>query len=331
MSQAPHVAVTELATQLQDDRFKSNMKDANNLVDKVEEIKNGASNIPEKPFEQMKNVVCSWRDSIEYALNESMATGDMAMCSWWFNPKVELKLKDLFEEFKGAEDAFAAIKQEAFQELIGKMVRAMNTITPAVKELYGLPDKLQIIADQATSSKSRPVADTSSMKECLKTDAEMNTSLQDLKHCQTRLPQLVRSALFNYNKLSEFFSAAEDRIRDAFIVPAPLCCMSGYVMDQPHVAVSELMEHTEKGQNSLGDLKQFTDVLDGLQQALIGLDLSKIGDAVQQFSLMAKPRLEQLDKLVDESKERPSNAKREIDNDGVGGGSCFRTPCFRGS
>jgi len=236
------------------------------------------------PLDKMKEVVSSWRDSMEYALSDcdagGMATGDMAMCSWWYSPKVELKLKKFLEEFKEVE--------------------AMNTITPTVKDLHGLPDKLRDIADQANRNNARPVADTQSMKKPLKTDAEMNNSLRQLERCQTRLPELVTSTKLNYRKLSKFFNEAEGRIRDVFRVPSPCCCMSGYVMDQPHVAVIELNRHTAKARNSLDEFKQFAELLEGLQQTLIDLDVTKISAPVKQFSSLASQRLEGLDKFVDE-------------------------------
>jgi len=64
MSQEPHMAVREIATQLQEDRNKSNLKNADRLVDKIEELKNNASNLSTEPLENMKEVVSSWRDSI---------------------------------------------------------------------------------------------------------------------------------------------------------------------------------------------------------------------------------------------------------------------------
>jgi len=299
------VAVREIATQLQEDRNKSNLKNADQLVDKIEEMKNKASNLSPKPLEKMKEVVYSWRDSMEYALKDSnafgLATGDMAMCSWWYNPKVDLKLKAFFEEFKEVENALAAIKLQPFQELGGKMAQAMDTITPTVKDLHGLPDKLRDIADEANKKKTRPVADTESIKMSLKTDASINQSLRDLERCQTRLPELVDRTKSNYTKLSEFFSEAEGRIRDVFTVPTPCCWMSGYVMDQPHVAVIELQRHTAKAISSLGEFQEFADLLDGLQQTLIDLDVAKISDPVKQFSSLASRRLECLDTLVDEA------------------------------
>merc|ERR1719410_641924 len=114
------------------------------------------------------------------------------------------------------------------------------------------------------------------MKLSLLIDAEMNQSLRDLESCQTQLPQLVDMSKVNYQKLLEFFNAAQGRIRDVFTVPAPCCCMSGYAMDQPHTAVIELHKHTEMAMSSLEQLKGFPDVLEGLEQTLVGLDVTKI-------------------------------------------------------
>jgi len=311
----PHVALREIASQLQEDRSKCNLKKADQLVDKIEELKNNASSLSSQPLETMREIVCSWRDSMEYALKDCnlgrMATGDMALCSWWYNPKVEIKLKAFLEEFKEVEDALAAIKLQPFRELGGKMAQAMNTITPTVKILHGLPDKLRDIADEANKNNVRPRADTESMKMSLKTD--VNQSLRDLERCQTRLPELVDRTKSNYRKLSEFFGEAEGRIRETFSVPCPCCCMSGYAMDQPHVAVIELSQHTEKAKTSLDEFKQFADLLDGLQQTLIDLDVTKISAPVKKFSSLASQRLERLDKFVDEvSPARSQFASTEL-------------------
>jgi len=223
----------------------------------------------------------------------------MAMCPWWYNPQVEFKLKEYLEEFEEVEVAVAAIKLQPFQELGGKMAQAMNTITPTVKDLHGLPDMLRDIADQANRNNARPLADTESMKISLKRDAEMNKSLRSLERCQTRLPELVTTTKSNYRKLSKFFNKAKGRIREVFTVPSPCCWMSGYVMDQPHVAVIELNRHTEKAMNSLDEFHQFADLLEGLQQTLINLDFTKISAPVTLFSSLASERLACLDKFVD--------------------------------
>jgi len=296
------MAVREIATQLQEDRSKSNLTNANQLVDEIEELKNNASQLSTKPWGKMKEVVSEWRNSMEFALNDSsgLATGDMAMCSWWYNPKVEPKFKEYLEEFKEVEDALAAIKLQPFQELGGKMAQAMNTITPIVKDLHGLPDKLRDIADQAKTNNARPAADIESMKMSLKTDAEMNQSLRDLESCQTRLPELVDMTKLKFQKLAEFFSGAKARLRDVFTVPCPCCWMSAYVMDQPHPGVIQLTKQTDKAMSSLDELKSFPDLLERLQQTLVDLDVTKLSAPVNQFSKLASQRLERLEPFVDE-------------------------------
>lgn len=292
----------QTATQLQEDQCKSNLIHANQLVDKIEELNNNASNLSAEPFEKMKEVLRSWWWWLHVALEDcndgEIATGDLALISSCYTPKVQRELYEFLEEFKEVEDALAAIKLQPFQELGGKMANALGPITPIVKELHRLPDKLHDIANQAKENKAPPVADFDSIKVCLTREAEMNQFLRDLEGCWTELPELVATAKLNYRKLLEFFNQAEGRIRDAFAVPPPCGCMTRFVVDQPHIAMTQLNEHSENAKSILNEFKQFADLLDGLQQTLVGLHTSKISVPVTQFSLMARQKLECLNKFV---------------------------------
>mmetsp|Transcript_106766 Transcript_106766/g.212027 ORF Transcript_106766/g.212027 Transcript_106766/m.212027 type:complete len:338 (-) Transcript_106766:226-1239(-) len=334
-SQERYVAIRNIAIQLQEDRSRSSLKSADQLVDKIEELKNTASNLSTTPMENMKQIVCSWRDSMEFAMIDSksdagMATGDMAMCSYWYSPKVEVKLKQYLDDFKEAEDALAAIKLQPFQEFGDKMTKIMHIITPFVKDLHGLPDKLRDIADQVSKNGVQPTPDTESMKTSFKTDSEIDHIFRLLERCQSQLPaDLVEATKLNYYKVSEFFRDAGSRIKDVFAVPAPCCFMSDYVMDQPHVVVIELNKHTQKAMKRLDEFSQLLDLLESLQQTLIDLDVKKISSPVKQFTSLAKLRVQSLDEFMNANGVRPVPGD-EVDDTVIAepGTSCS---CFRSS
>jgi len=329
-----YAAVGEIAAQLHEDRSKSSLNHADQLVDKIEALKNKASSLPSKPFEEIRETVSSWRDAMDIALRDCnaglIATGDMALCARWWNPKVEPKLKALDEEFKKVESALTSIQLESFRELGGRMAVALKIIKPTVKNLSCLPDRVGDIANsvgkELTSESTTDSNHTScqSQKSQESTDrlrhllarlqhhldcpgariikqAEINKSLHDLERCLAQLPVLVNMTQSSFRIVTDFFNEAADRIKDVFLVPSPCGCMSGYVMDQPHWAVWQLFKHTAKAQNDLSDFAQFGSLLHGLKLTLINLDVTKIGAPVKQFSLLASERLAQLDKAVDEA------------------------------
>jgi len=329
--QQPYLAVREIAAQLQKDQRESSLTHADHLVDKIEALKNKASSLSAKPFEEMKATVFSWRDAIELAVSDCnaglIATGEMALCPAWYNSTVEPKLKVLFEEFKHVENASTSIQLEPFRELGGRMARALSTITPTVKNLSRLPDRVGDMAESVffcrefttdTLSTACQSQDSQESVDRLRhrlarlqphldcpgarmtRQAAMNRSLQDLERCLTQLQELVDTIQSSFRILSDFFSKAPERIKDVLNVPPPCSCMNLYVMDQPHWVFFQLIKHTTKAQDCLGNFAQFNALLDGLKQTLINLDVTRIGAPVTQFSLLARERLARLDKVVDE-------------------------------
>jgi hypothetical protein len=255
----------------------------------------------------------------------------MALCSWWYIPKVKPKLKALFEEFKKTENALASMQFEPFHELGGKMALALNTITPTVKNLSRLPDRVGDIADSVGRELSRETTSTNASStstacqpqesadrlrhglarlqlhlDCpgarITRQAELNKSLKDLECCLTQLPELVDAMQSSFRILSDFFNKAPDKIRDVFMVPSPCGCMSSYIMDQPHWAIRQLFKQTAKAQDGLSDFARFNALLTGLKQTLINIDVTRIEAPVKQFSLLASERLARLDEVVDEVK-----------------------------
>eukprot|EP00419_Tripos_fusus_P035840 CAMPEP_0172779164 /NCGR_PEP_ID=MMETSP1074-20121228/202283_1 /TAXON_ID=2916 /ORGANISM="Ceratium fusus, Strain PA161109" /LENGTH=318 /DNA_ID=CAMNT_0013616119 /DNA_START=109 /DNA_END=1061 /DNA_ORIENTATION=- len=139
--------VQGLADKLAEDLQESKLEGASIIVDRLEQLKDLALDGQVKQMRQLKEVMKNWREILNSASDKTdeLATGDMSMCSCWYAPKVEVKLKDLFEEFRDIEKAFAKINPAKFQDLGRRMNKAMERIAPIVHGMKNLLEEFRDI------------------------------------------------------------------------------------------------------------------------------------------------------------------------------------------
>jgi len=235
---------------------------------------------------------------------DEFASGDMAFCSFWYAPKVEVKLKDLLEEFRDTDKAVSQMKPETFQDLGRKMSKAMEKITPTVRGMKNIPDEVSNIADKADEREdSLKDADTKAMKKSLDSQ-DMTRSLSALADCKLNLSDLVDPTQRNLDKVQTFLSEAHSKFKQAFEVPCPCCCMTRYVYDQPSRCLMELLENADRALEI--DLQPFSELLSGLKDDFFDLDTSRIDKPTKKFSALASERVDRLDKIV--AGARPSGS-----------------------
>jgi len=290
--------VKDLADKLAEDFKESNLEGASIIVDRIEQLKDLAVDGQVKPLGQLKDVM----KNIMYILDsapekaDEFATGDMAACGSWYAPKVEVKLKDLLEEFRDTDKAVSQMKPETFQDLGRKMSKAMEKITPTVRGMKNIPDEVSNIADKADEREdSLKDADTKAMKKSLDSQ-DMTRSLSALADCKLNLSDLVDPTQRNLDKVQTFLSEAHSKFKQAFEVPCPCNCMTGSVYEQPSRSLMELLEIADRALTI--DLQPFSDLLSGLKDDFHDLDNSRISKPTNMFSTVASERLDQLEKIV---------------------------------
>jgi len=281
--------VKDLADKLAEDLKESNLDGASIIIDRIEQLKDLAVDGQVKQLGQLKDIM----KNIMFILTtvpdkvDELATGDMAMCSSWYTPRVEIKLKDLLEECRDIDSTVAQIKPEPFQDLGQRMSKAMERITPTIKGMKNLPDEVSNVAEKAEEREdSLKGTDTKALKKSLESQ-DMNRSLSALADCTTELLDLVDPAQGNLQKVQTFLSEAHSRFKQAFDVPCPCSCMTRYVYDQPPRCMMDLLENADRALEI--DLQPFADLLDGLKDDFNDLDTSKIEDVLQAGQREAQP------------------------------------------
>jgi len=290
--------VRDLADKLAEDFKESNLDSASIVVDRIEQLKDLAVDGQVKQLGQLKDVMKNIMFILESApdTSDELATGDMALCSSWYAPKVEVKLKDLLEEFRDIDNAVSQIKPEEFQDLGRRMSEAMDRIAPTVKGMTSLPGDVSNVAERADEREgSLKDADTKAMKKSLDSQ-EMDRSLLALADCKPKLLDLVDPAQRNLEKVQSFLSEAHSKFKQAFEVPCPCSCMTSYVYDQPSQILMQLLENVDRALEI--DLQPFSDLLSGLRDDFNDLDTSRISKPTKMFSTLASERLNRLDKIV---------------------------------
>jgi len=290
--------VKDLADKLAEDVKESNLEGASKIVDKLGKLKDLAVDGQVKQMRQLKDVMKNWSEILNSAPDDTdeFATGDMALCSSWYAPKVEVKLKDLFEEFRDTEKAFAQIKPDKFQDLGRRMNKAMERIAPTVYGMKKLPDEVSDVADRADErEETLKDTDTKAMKKKLESQ-DMIKSLSSLEDCKRGLLDLVEPTQRNLEKVKTFVCEAHDKFKQAFVVPCPCCCMTPYVYDQPSRCLTELLENADKALDV--DLQPFFELLRGLKDDYSDLDLNRVSKPTNRFAALATERVDRLDKIV---------------------------------
>eukprot|EP00419_Tripos_fusus_P039392 CAMPEP_0172778228 /NCGR_PEP_ID=MMETSP1074-20121228/201802_1 /TAXON_ID=2916 /ORGANISM="Ceratium fusus, Strain PA161109" /LENGTH=556 /DNA_ID=CAMNT_0013615159 /DNA_START=101 /DNA_END=1768 /DNA_ORIENTATION=+ len=299
--------VKDLAYKLAGDFRDSKLEGATIIVDRLERLKDLAVDGQVEQMRQLKDVMKNWRGifiSVPYKRNEfatgeqmrqlkdvmknwrgifisvpykrnEFATGDIAFCSCWYAPKVEVKLKDLFEEFVEIEEAFAQIKPDKFQDLGRRMDRAMERITPTVYGMHDLPDEVNDVADRADErEETLKDTDTKAMKKLLESQG-MTISLSSLEDCKRGLLDLVEPTYRNLEKVRTFVLEAHDKFKQAFEVPCPCSCMTRYVYDQPSRCLTELLENADRALDTKAMKKKLG--IQGMTRSLSSLEDCKQG------------------------------------------------------
>mmetsp|Transcript_70055 Transcript_70055/g.135237 ORF Transcript_70055/g.135237 Transcript_70055/m.135237 type:complete len:347 (-) Transcript_70055:12-1052(-) len=290
--------VKDLAYKLAGDFRDSKLEGATIIVDRLERLKDLAVDGQVEQMRQLKDVMKNWREILNSVPDETdeLATGDMAVCSSWYAPKVQVKLKDLFEEFKDTEKAFAQIKPDKFQDLGRRMNKAMEKIAPAVYGMQNLPNEVSDVADRADErEETLKDTDTKAMKKLLEGQG-MTISLSSLEDCKRGLLDLVEPTQRNLEKVQTFVSEAHDKFKQAFEVPCPCCCMTSYVYDQPSRCLTELLENADRALDV--DLQPFFELLRGLKDDYSDLDLNRVSKPTNRFAALATERVDRLDKIV---------------------------------
>jgi len=290
--------VQGLADKLAEDLQESKLEGASIIVDRLEQLKDLALDGQVKQMRQLKEVMKNWREILNSASDKTdeLATGDMSMCSCWYAPKVEVKLKDLFEEFRDTEKAFAQIKPDKFQDLGRRMNKAMERIAPAVYGMQNLPNEVSDVADRADErEETLKDTDTKPLKKKLES-RDMTKSLSSLEDSKHGLLDLVELTQRNLEEVQTFVFEAHDKFKQAFKVPCPCCCMTSQAYDQPSRVLTELLENADTALDV--DLQPFFELLSGLKDDYYDLDMNRIGKPTKRFAALATDRVDRLDKIV---------------------------------
>jgi len=162
--------VRDVADKLAEDLKESNMDGASIIVERIEQLKDLAVDGQVKQLGQLKNAIMHMMFILDSAPNraDELTTGDMVMCSSWYAPKVEVKLKDLLEECRDVDSAMSQIEPEEFQDLGRRMSKALERITPTIRGMKSLPGEVSNVAEKADEREdSLKNADTKAMKKSL--------------------------------------------------------------------------------------------------------------------------------------------------------------------
>merc|ERR1712241_1311226 len=96
--------------------------------------------------------------------------------------------------------------------------------------------------------------------------------LESLGGLKDTMGPLAKKVNEGVQRLTDFVGQAPDKIKGAFQVPTPLCCMTSCAMSQAPPVMKDLLTKVDTLQGF--DFKPIMDMLEGMQENLGNLDTS---------------------------------------------------------
>jgi hypothetical protein len=295
----PKAALSKIADELKEKADEAGLGNADAFVDKLEDIKETAKKGPGEVMDKVKSVFEDFKKTLDKAIEDPSSIaggGAAAACAAYVGNAIVSKLKAIAEE---AATIFESIKElggslkDAFKSLAETMGKAMEGIMGTVKGLSGLPGEVQKLGETCKGADDVGKIDTAPMKGKLDT-SKLGGPLGDLEGLKSSLGPLIETVKSGMEKLAEFIMGLGDKLREAFQVPFPICCIGAPPMLADMLKKVDLLKEIK--------LDSITDALGNVSETVGNLDVSKVKTPVEAFAASAKEKVEDLDKVVSGAK-----------------------------
>jgi len=296
----PGSAVKKIADELQNQVKESGFDVAEQFVAQLDALKQKAQDGPGDIMDKVKGAMEEFQKKIQEAMDNpsSLAPGPLVACASWYGKAVVAKLKQLIDKVQELFQMLVKLIQdmaEPFKNLGDTMASAMEGITGTLNGLTQLPKTLTDLGDKVKGPDDLKDVDTASMKESLDTSG-LSGPLESLGGLKDIMGGVMKALKEGIENLANFVSDAPDTIKNAFKVPAPLCCASSIVMSQAPAPMTSMMEKVDTLKGF--DLKPLLDMLKELADKLGNLDTKAVEEPVKKFAEMAGQQVDALDGLV---------------------------------
>lgn len=323
----PKAAFEKISKELQDVFDESGMGAVDKFVDKLDSIKEKCSSGPTAILDQLKKMFDEFKAGLQKALDDpsSLAPGGgvLASCASWYGNAVKNKLTDLNGDSAALLETIKKCAEDAavpFQKLSEVLGQAMKELEGTLKKLSKLPNEVMKLKEVDKDEIAK--IDTAPMKKCLDISG-IDKPLGDLAGLKSVFDGILDLIKNGITKLADFTSSAPDKVRAAFEVPFPLCCMTASLMNQAPAPMKAMLDQVENLKKI--ELEGLVTMLEDVQGSVCTIDINKVKDPASKFAKAAGSKVDDLDKVVAGAKmaSDPGGAVKDMASKVPGVGNLF--------
>lgn len=301
----PGAAVKKIADELKEKFDSCGMGKVEEMVDKIEEIKDAASKGPGELVKKIEEAMKAFASKMEEVAKDpaSLApSGGLAACADWYGSSVAGKLTALGDEAKGMQEVVMKLATDIgdpMKKLSEVLGEAMKELESSLKALSKLPAEVTKLAGSVKGPEDVGKIDTAPMSKATDTSPieGILTKITGLKDVLGPAVEAVKAAI---EKIANFVAGAPDMIRGAFDVPQPLCFLTSVLLSQAPAAMTQLLEMVDNLKSV--DMEPLLKMLNDTSDTILGLDVNQVKQPVADFGDFAKEKVEALEKVVQGAK-----------------------------
>jgi len=305
--QNPTDIVKKVADELKESADESGIGNIDKFLDELNNINEKAKNGPGDALDKAMACLDNLKDSMKNAM-DNPAPGD-AICAMWYQEAIKSKLKALSDETENIAQSVKSQSTEiglAFRDLSGTLTQATDGLATTTKNLTSLPNEVTAISESVSDAGDIVKIDTAHLEQACDISG-IDKPLDEIASLKKKLgPTLADPVNESLENLAIFIFSAPDKIKEAFQIPKPLCCIQAVVPSpQPMQDILDKIELL-----SAINVTPVTEIITKTQDSLEGADVEVVKRSIASFSVKAKAKIDDLSKAIDTAKKGAEAEKK---------------------
>mmetsp|Transcript_31051 Transcript_31051/g.35373 ORF Transcript_31051/g.35373 Transcript_31051/m.35373 type:complete len:413 (+) Transcript_31051:77-1315(+) len=292
--------VQNVANALEENAELTQLGKVCDFLTQLEQVKTMVGDGPGNVLEQVECQLEDIQYAITEALNDPSSLSDgsqVAKCGEWYATSVASKLQELSDETKSImETATIQSKEvaETFSSLDENLEKNKNGIDYTAKRLTSLPEQVRTIANAAQKPSDLRDVDTEAMENACNVEP-IDEPLNNLEEMKTVLSPCICNTETLLENLQNYIENANDKVKDAFKIPNPLCLLNSCGSTSPQV-MTNLLEKLDSLKAI--DFQPLLQKITSISELMSSLDVETVKTPLTSFAEKAKEQVDILTTAV---------------------------------
>lgn len=298
----PKEIINEVSTKLKEKFDECGMGEVEGFVTKLDEVKDMVDKGPAELINKMREQFDEFKKKINDLMEDpqSLAPSGSALanCAGWYGKSVCTKLKAFNEDVQEVISMVLEMVdklKDPIKNLGDTLTNAMQAMDGTVKKLAKLPQSITDLGAGITGPEDVAKIEMDPINQCLDVSS-ISSPLDLLAGLKEPLKEAVDRVKKGVQRILDFIADAPDKVKKAFSVPTPCCCLQSCLLSKAPAALTQLM-------GLLDGMKEvkLDPVITGfetVQTTICNFDVAKIKEPVEKFAAAAKDPVDSLDTAV---------------------------------